>query len=179
MDWVEIIETLIGVFCGAFLAFVLGICANNINERRKERHELKSLFLLMGINQAAIRTIGEELDEACSRGRTYDEICKIRDSDNTKYQIYAIKETGLRLVLEIHEHCARTDLYERLSRQIDFQDQVYKHLRELFELTNDALKAKVNDANNQMHINNLANKMVSKSDEWDRIKKDLQKMGMF
>lgn len=179
MDYVEIIETLIGVFSGAFLAFVLGICANNINEHRKERHELKSLFLLMDINQAAIRTIGDELYEACSSGRIHDEICKIRDSDNAKYQIYEVKATGLRLVLEIHEHCAKIGLYEKLSQQIDFQDQVYKHLRELFELTNDELTMKIDDANNKMYINNLANRMIGKSDEWDRIKKELQQIRMF
>lgn len=176
MDYIKVIETLVGAFWGAFLAFLLGIFANTINEKRKEKHELKSLFLLMDINQVSIRIIGEELDEACLHNRVCDEICKIRDSDNAKYKIYEVKETGLRLALELHEHFGKSDLFERILRQIDFQDQVYKQLQGLFDLSDSDLETKINSPNN--NVNSLANKMVSKSDEWDHMKNDLRDIRM-
>ena len=173
----EIMETLVGSFCGAFFAFLLGIVANNVNENRKEKHELKSLFILIDINQAAIHTIGELLKDGCSQNRVFEILCTIRDSDNPRYQMYRVKDVGLRLALEIREHCKKSDLYDAISRQIDFQDQVYKHVSGLFELSDEELKKKTSNSNGD--IRNLAEKMVTKSEEWNEIKTNLQKLWLF
>lgn len=177
MNCVSIMETLIGSFCGAFFAFILGIVASNINENRKEKHELKSFFILMDINQAAIRYIGELLNDGCSQNRVFEILCTVRDSDNPKYQMYGVKDVGLRLALEIREHCKQPDLYDAISRQINFQDSVYKQVCGLFELSNEELKIKAN--NSKDDIRDLANKMNSKSDEWSRIRTALQKLRLF
>lgn len=177
MECVKIWETLIGSFFGAFFAFLLGIVANNMKENRKEKHELKSFFILMDINQAAIQAIGVLLKDGCLQNRIFEILCTVRDSDNARYQMYGVKDVGLRLSLEIREHCKKSDLYDKISRQIDFQDQVYKQVSGLFELSDEELKEKINNSNGD--IRNLAEKMITKSDEWNGIKTNLQKLRLF
>lgn len=177
MEYVKIMETLIGSFCGAFFAFLLGIVANNIKEKRKEKHELKSFFILMDINQAAIQAIGMLLNDGCLPNRIFEILCTVRDSGNARYQMYGVKDVGLRLALEIREHCKKSDLYDEISRQIDFQDQVYKQVRGLFELSNEALNEKINNSNGD--IRSLAERMITKSEKWNEIKTNLQKLRLF
>ena len=177
MNCASIMETLIGSFCGAFFAFLLGIVANYITEKRKEKHELKNFFILMDTNQAAIQTIGELLNDGCSQNRIFEILCTVRDSDNPRYQMYGVKDMGLRLALEIREHCKKPDLYNKLSRQIDFQDQICKQVSGLFELYDDELKKKINNSCGDIH--NLSEKMIAKSEDWNEIKTDLQKHHLF
>lgn len=177
MECAKIWETLIGSFCGAFFAFLLGIVANNLKEKRQEKHELKSFFILVDINQAAIQAIGVLLNDGCLQNRIFEILCTVRDSDNARYQMYGVKDVGLRLALEIREHCKKSDLYDRISRQIDFQDQVYKQVSGLFELSDEELKEKIENSNGD--IRNLAEKMITKSEDWDEIKTNLQKLRLF
>ena len=177
MEYAKIWETLIGSFWGAFFAFLLGIVANNLKEKRQEKHKLKSFFILVDINQAAIHSIGVLLNDGCKQNRIFDILCTVRDSDNARYQMYDVKDMGLRLALEIRDHCKKSDLYDKLIRQIDFQDQVYKQICGLFELSDEELKKKINNSNGNMR--SLAEKMNAKSEDWDDIKINLRKLRLF
>ena len=174
MDLINIFETLIGAFFGAFFAFISGIAVNNFNEKHKQKHELKRFFSLLDSNQDSIDEIGRLLSQGIVQGTLVSQIVTVRDSNDPKHKLYNIKEMGIRLTLEICEQCKDSILQENVLRQIDFQDNVYKMLCGLYELSKDELSMKINSS--EKIICETIIEMKNNQEKWIIIKNSLKKM---
>lgn len=174
MDFVNIMETLIGAFWGAFFAFLSGIAVSNFNEKRKQKYELRRFFGLLDTNQNAIDEIGRLFSQGVAQRKLITQIITVRDSDDPKHKLHSVKETGLQLTLEIHEQCKEPVLQENIIRQIDFQDKVYKMLCGLYELSEDELIQKL--ASSEKGIYEIITEMKNNQEKWVFIKSNLIKL---
>lgn len=173
MDFIEIFKQSFGAFWGAFFAFVLGLVANYLKEKRMEKCQIKKLFILMNTNQEAIRTIGELLTDSIEQDAVLSTLKMIRLSCNSKYKIYEVKNMALRLSLEVSTYCKGISLYEKITNQINYQDQVYTQICTLLNLTDTELEEKLSSSNQIVSMSSI---MISKSDEWNGIKAELQRL---
>ncbi len=174
MDLVNIFETLIGAFFGAFFAFLFGIAASNFNEKRKQKQELKRYFGLLEDNQNSIDEIGRLFGQGMTQGTLMDQIITVRDSNDPKHKLHNVKEMGIKLTLEICEQCKEPVLRESILRQIDFQDKVFKMLCGLCDLSKDELEQKLKSADAVIY--ETIREMKHNQESWMPIKTSLMKM---
>lgn len=174
MDVINIFETLIGAFWGAFFAFLSGIAVNNFNEKRKQKYELKRFFGLLDTNQNAIDEIGRLFSQGIAQGKLMNQIITVRDSNDPRHKLYNIKKSGIKLTLEICEQCKEPVLQEKILRQIDFQDKVFKMLCGLYELSEDELIQKLESSEKVIHETII--EMKNNQEKWIDIKSGLIKL---
>lgn len=174
MNFVNIFETLIGAFWGAFFAFLSGIAINKFNEKSKQKHELKRFFGLLDTNQNAIDEIGRLFSQGITQGKLMTQIITVRDSNDPRHKLHNIKESGIKLTLEICEQCKEPALQENILRQIDFQDKVFKMLCGLYELSESELVHKLESSEKAIH--ETITEMKNNQEKWIFIKSSLMKL---
>lgn len=177
MNCIDIIETLIGSFFGAFFAFLSGILVSDIIEKCKQKLELKRYFGLLDHNQESIEEIWRLLNQGIQQGNLMNQIITIRDSSDPKHKLYDIKEQGVNLTLEIYRHCKKNSLQEIIFRQIDVQDKVFQLLCGLNDLSETELKEKLGSSKEA--INNAIVDMNASQSSWITIKTELKKLRLF
>lgn len=174
MNYINILETLVGAFFGAFFAFLFGVWLNNFNEQRKQKCELKRYFSLLDKNQASIDEIGRLLTQGITQNSLITQIVTLRNSNDSKHKLLSIKNQGIKLTVEICEQCKGPELQEKIFRQIDFQEKVCKTISGLYELSEEELYKKMESTEKGICL--TVAEMTGNGEKWDIIKSELKKL---
>lgn len=134
MDYMHVLETLIGAFCGAFFAFAFGIATKTLFEKIERKRRVKLFISYLQENQKVLTKIRSEL--SCALQTEDSEsirvaLKKMGYVQNGEYKLFSIKDDHRKLAVDI-KHCKYTTI-QKIKRIVNAQEYLYLKQRNQFK----------------------------------------------
>lgn len=90
IEWTSIIETFIGTFGGAALAFGSSIFIDYLTRKKNREERIQMLLLMLQENAHNIKNINTKLLRGIKHNKVYDAIAEIRDEKSDEWSLRLI-----------------------------------------------------------------------------------------
>lgn len=141
MNYMNIIETLIGSFSGALFAFVFGVVTKALFEKSERKRKVQLFILYIQENQKSLTKIRSELNCALQTGDSESirvALKKMGFAQNGEYKLFSIQDDYRKLAGDI-KNCKYTTI-QKLRHIVNAQEYLYlkqsNQFKNGFELLN-------------------------------------------
>ncbi len=150
IDWTSVIQTLIGTFCGAVLAFGSSVLLDSFVKKRNRSERIQIFLLAIQKNAISIKKINDKLVWEKNQNQIQVAIFEISNKCNLEYRVYPVRKTYHNMKYDIFKSSQKkpgiryaieqiVELQELLLQKIDNidKDEISKlESRELNEKAN-------------------------------------------
>lgn len=128
IEWTSIIETFIGTFGGAALAFGSSIFIDYLTRKKNREERIQMLLLMIQENAYNIKNISNRLVRGIKHNNVYDAIAEIRDEKSDEYRLYLIRDVYDKMLHDIFKSCKDIEVRSAIKQIVELQYFLYQKL---------------------------------------------------
>lgn len=132
IDWTSVIETLIGTFGGAILAFGSSIMVDYFVRKRNREERIKMFLMTIQENSISIKKIHEKLVLGMNQNKIKVAISEICDERNIEYRVFSVRKTYNSMMYDIFKSSQKKPRIRRTIKQIvEWQDLLFQKISDI------------------------------------------------
>lgn len=134
IEWTSIIETFIGTFGGAALAFGSSIFIDYLTRKKNREERIQMLLLMLQENARNIKNISNRLVRGIKHNNVYDAIAEICDKKSDEYRLYLIRDVYDRVLHDIFKSCKDAKVRSAIKQIVELQYFLYQKLHDSHDI---------------------------------------------
>lgn len=125
IEWTSVIETFIGTFGGAALAFGSSIFIDYLTRKKNREERIQMLLLMIQENEHNLKNINNRLVRSIKHNNICEAIAEIRDAKNDEYRLYHIREVYDKMLHDVFKSCKDVKTRSALKQVVELQYFLY------------------------------------------------------